>query len=328
MDIKDYKRNQNNLQLENEEWRNIPKVPNDYYISNLGRVKSTKNNQEKIMIIVLDRLGYAKVHFSINGKNKGYLVHRLVAFAFISNPNNYNEINHKDGDKQNNCVDNLEWCTHSQNMKHAFDTGLKANKKGEEYPYARAVYQYDKNGNFIKRWGALMDAARAYNIHHSCIAACCSGKVKTCLDYAWSYYPTTVNPESLKWNNGKAVYQYDKNGNFIKKWHDSHEAAREALGNENLFSIICKCCRGERLSAGGYIWTRELKEIDLNQYKKPKPGSKIVAMYDMDGNFLKQWGSTHDAERETGIDFRTISKIALGNQKSYQQKFVFKYIKN
>lgn len=77
--------------------------------------------------------GYVLVRFAyieeLTGKKKrlSRLVHRLVATAFIENPNNYSEVNHKDGDKENNSVDNLEWCTHQENIKHAWETGLSKN---------------------------------------------------------------------------------------------------------------------------------------------------------------------------------------------------------
>ena len=69
--------------------------------------------------------GYKRIHVSDNGESFKFLVHRLVACAFIPNPDNLPCVNHKDGNKQNNCVDNLEWCTYSYNQKHAFKTGLR-----------------------------------------------------------------------------------------------------------------------------------------------------------------------------------------------------------
>lgn len=113
--------------LQNEEWRNIEGYEGMYQVSNMGRVKSleryvVKDNkgnlalkQSRLIIPHKQNSGY--LYVSLNKKNtrKNYLVHRLVALAFIDNPNNYLEVNHKDENKLNNISDNLEWCTHQYN---------------------------------------------------------------------------------------------------------------------------------------------------------------------------------------------------------------------
>lgn len=103
-----------------EIWKDISGYECKYKISNYGRIKSLnygKTQKEKIRKTQLNK-GYAKVNLSKNGKVKHYLVHRLVAEAFIPNPNNLTEINHKDENKENNHVSNLEWCTHKYNMSY------------------------------------------------------------------------------------------------------------------------------------------------------------------------------------------------------------------
>lgn len=104
------------------------------YISDDGKVYTkdryiNKNgtkvlNKGKELIGVDNGLGYIQIRFYINGKVYHKYVHRMVAEAFIPNPNNYTDVNHKDGNKQNNFVDNLEWVSHSQNIKHAENKGL------------------------------------------------------------------------------------------------------------------------------------------------------------------------------------------------------------
>lgn len=91
-----------------------------YMVSNKGRVCSTR----KILSFGDNGHGYLNVMLSVDKRHIRRYVHRLVAKAFIPNPNNYPEVNHKDGNKANNCVDNLEWCTDTMNKKHAWDTGL------------------------------------------------------------------------------------------------------------------------------------------------------------------------------------------------------------
>ena len=99
--------------MEQEMWKDIEEYNGEYQVSNLGRVKSFKNNKEKLLkpfFTKTNQEGYLVVNLCQNNKRKIKLVHRLVAEAFIPNPNNFPFINHKDEDKTNNNVDNLEWC--------------------------------------------------------------------------------------------------------------------------------------------------------------------------------------------------------------------------
>lgn len=114
--------------MQNEEWRDIEGFP-DYQISNLGRIKSfTKYKDGKILNNYLTQYGYVGCLLkNKDGKSKNRFVHRLVAIAFIPNPHGYPQINHKNGIRSDCRVDNLEWCTASQNMRHAYDVlGFKS----------------------------------------------------------------------------------------------------------------------------------------------------------------------------------------------------------
>ena len=127
-----------------EEWKIIDNFPK-YAVSNLGNVKTLfwQNNvngklypREKILTPIKRKDGYLKVNLhndEYKGRGKGCecLVHRLVAEAFILNQRDFTEVNHKDGDKTNNCVDNLEWCSRQQNVLHSYKLGLR--KSIQEY---------------------------------------------------------------------------------------------------------------------------------------------------------------------------------------------------
>lgn len=118
-----------------EQWKVINDYSN-YMISNYGNIKSLnykRTGKEKILKQNVNGRGYCYVNISINNKYKNILIHREVAKAFIPNDNQKLDINHKDGNKLNNNVDNLEWCTRSQNVQHAYDNGLKKGGKGLTY---------------------------------------------------------------------------------------------------------------------------------------------------------------------------------------------------
>lgn len=121
-----------------EQWKDIKNYENLYQISNFGRIKSKsritnvgiKNvkqclRQERLLKIQKLTKGYCGVRLYKNKIGKTFKIHRLVAEHFIDNPNNYKQVNHIDGNKENNRFDNLEWCTCEQNMKHSYKIGLR-----------------------------------------------------------------------------------------------------------------------------------------------------------------------------------------------------------
>lgn len=117
---------------------------------------------------------YLRVKVSINGKRKKYLVHRLVAMAFIPNPNNYKCVNHKDGNKLNNNVSNLEWCSYSYNLKHAYNTNLRKIPKGVTNPASKLTMEQVKEirNNYVKGKHSEFNTyglAKRYNVSPSCI---------------------------------------------------------------------------------------------------------------------------------------------------------------
>lgn len=148
-----------------EVWKNIP--PNiidnieGFKISNYGRLKNKTNRINKGSITSCGYLIY-----SLTKKRKHYLCHYLVASVFIENPLNKLIVNHKDGNKSNNHVDNLEWSTYSENAKHAVDTGLLDIKK--------PIIQYDLDGNKINEFSSITEASEKLNINNTNIGECCN----------------------------------------------------------------------------------------------------------------------------------------------------------
>lgn len=161
------------------------KEDNKYLINKNGDIKNTKTN--KILTPGKTTNGYYTVSLSNNGKRKSYYIHRLVANNFINNPNNYKEINHKDGNKQNNRVDNLEWCDRSYNLTHAYKNGLKKTPRGKDSPYSKKVMQYNLLSGEIIIWDSMIDANREKGYSTGSICEVCKGRLKTYKNSYWEY---------------------------------------------------------------------------------------------------------------------------------------------
>ncbi len=162
--IKKFKR-PNLPELPNEIWKVIPNYER-YQVSNYGRIKYPFNKKPNAPYRITagsflqdGYMGYVVVNDNGTLNTK---VHRLVALAFISNPENKPCVNHEDGNKRNNNVTNLSWSTHSENAQHAYDTNLNKSK--------RAIYQLDSNKNIIKKWDSIIEACRTLNMRRDTIS--------------------------------------------------------------------------------------------------------------------------------------------------------------
>lgn len=181
------------LLISEEIWKDIPDYEGLYMVSNLGRVKSLPRKHCKGTILILrdNCYGYLTVGLNKNNVCRRVKVHRIVATVFIPNTNNEQYINHIDGDKHNNNVDNLEWCSRSYNMKHAYSNNLL---------HTVPVIQMDKNNKMIKIWKGAKYACNTLHIPDSNINKCCKGIRKTAGGYIWKYYDKIgdTNDQSIK----------------------------------------------------------------------------------------------------------------------------------
>lgn len=181
-----------------EIWKNIEGYPN-YQVSNLGNVRNinfNRTSKTKVLKSCIDGKGYQYVALYKDGKRKCSKVHRLVAQAFLPNPNNYKEVNHKDEDKTNNCVDNLEWCTTEYNVNYGTRTDRaiqhpnfkhRLGVLGKDNPNSKPINQYNLDGSFIRSWDSTMDVQRKLCFYSSSIRACANGKRKTAYGFIWKY---------------------------------------------------------------------------------------------------------------------------------------------
>lgn len=179
-----------------EIWKDIKGFEGCYQISNYGRVKSLcrrRRKNDKILKALLSSRDYLQINLHKNGEMFKYLIHRLVAEAFIPNPNNYPVVNHKDENKQNNCITNLEWCNTEYNNNY----GTRIDKVSQNNSFAKIILQYSKENNFIKEWGntriAIIgnnffgkDFNKFYTIKRA-IQNCCIGERESAYGFKWKY---------------------------------------------------------------------------------------------------------------------------------------------
>lgn len=185
-----------------EIWKDINGYVGLYKISNKGIVKSLpKIRYLKDKILVQDFTScYARVRLFSNGKGKFLLVHRLVALNFLENKNNKTQVNHIDGNKRNNNLENLEWTTKSENSRHAWRTGLMENtrkasvingKKLAEGKYykdkERSIYQFDKSNKLMNEFNSISQASRQLKINLGNIASNCRGERKSSGGYIFKF---------------------------------------------------------------------------------------------------------------------------------------------
>lgn len=157
-----------------------------YQVSNYGNVKSLGNDKtrkDKILKPAKTWYGYLRVGLWKQGKRKTHFVHRLVASAFIENPNNFCELNHKDEDKTNNIVDNLEWCTRLYNHNYGTINQRIAESNTNHPNKSKQVLCVETN----KIYPSTMEIQRQLGFNKSAISRCCNGKLKTAYSYTWQY---------------------------------------------------------------------------------------------------------------------------------------------
>ena len=163
-----------------EIWKDISGYEGLYQISNLGNVKSlnySRTGKERILKPGTDKDGYLLVTLYKNRNKRPFKIHRLVAKAFIPNPDNKSDVNHKDENKTNNCVDNLEWMTRMKNNN--FGT------RNERI--SKSVLQFTKNGEFVKEWPSATQIKIELGFDQSNISDCCNEKRKSAYEYIWKF---------------------------------------------------------------------------------------------------------------------------------------------
>ena len=186
-----------------ESWIAIDGDNGLYLVSNTEKDKSLQwnhSNREK-ELSQYEQGGYKLVGIRKNGVHHNYLVHRLVAKAFVENPRGLDIVNHIDGDKSNNNYTNLEWVTCSENTRHAIRMGLRPaicsveRKRGKESPLCKKVDQFSQDGTLIKHWETTFDIEEVLGYRRQSVIRCCLGYRKTYKGFMWRYCQEAVSPK-------------------------------------------------------------------------------------------------------------------------------------
>lgn len=165
-----------------EIWKSVDGFEGLYEVSNLGRVKSLKRNTATNKVLKPhDTKKYLQVCLCKNGIKKDMLIHRLVAEAFIDNPNNLPEVNHKDENKYNNVAENLEWISKIENLTY----GTRLERIG--IAKSKAVKAFNENGELIAEYKSIKEAAEMNGISSINISRCCRGIYKKSGGYVWEF---------------------------------------------------------------------------------------------------------------------------------------------
>lgn len=286
-----------------EIWKPVKGYENLYEVSNIGNVKSLdriikdKNGIIKIIKgknhkLYTTKSGYVSTSLYKNSEQKVYRVHRLVAEAFIPNPNNLPQINHIDENKENNCAENLEWCTGSENCK-------RKSIKGE-----RKVLQYDKNGNFIKEWDSIKEASENLNIKYSTLQSAITNN-HFCFGYFWRYfsenYPSKIEVK-ISIFCGRPVYQYDLQGNFIKEWNKVCDITEKLHYDKSGINKICREKNGYTYKGFQWRYKDEIIDPNINIGKaRIREGIYKIDQYSLDGIFIKTWDNARKAALYLGM---------------------------
>ena len=172
--------------MNNEVWKDIAGYDGLYQVSNLGRVRSLKFGKVKILKLGKVRNRYIQVGLYKNRERKMCKVHRLVGQAFLLNPNNLPEINHRDEDKTNNRVENLEWCDRKYNNNFGTHNQRVAEKMTNG-KLSKTVLQFTLEGNFVKEWKSTRDVQRNLGYSQGNISSCCTGRYNSANGFVWRY---------------------------------------------------------------------------------------------------------------------------------------------
>lgn len=306
-------------------WKDIKGYEGLYQISNLGSVKSFHKRKGSIIILkkVLQSNGYYTITLCKNNIHKVIYIHKLVAENFIPNPHNYNVINHKDENKLNNNVNNLEWCTTNYNLNYG-----TRNERCSQNQIRKPVLQFNQKGILVKKWESI-NSVKNINLKPSLISKCCKEKVYLAYNYIWIYENEYNSMTDIQFKNNieyrikmniisnKSVKMYNINGEYIKTFKSIKEGS-EYIHSDT--SKISNCCSGKIKTVKGYVWRYENDNINKYDFTH-NTTSKIILQYDKEMNFIKEWESQASIKKELNLNIQK----ALKNKVKTAGGYIWRY---
>lgn len=235
-------------------WREIKNTDGKYLISDNGKIFSVYAN--RLLKDSVNNKGYRCVELVFESGVKKTFVHRLVAEAFVENPNNYPIVNHKDENPLNCNYTNLEWCDYKYNTNYGTAIARRVEHTdyhvGANNAKSRRVYQFDLEGNFVAEYESCGRAEHETGMSRKSIAKACTGALKQYNGYIWSYTKefTPKGGKQLYSYADKTVLQCDMNGDVIREYANANDTKEYGF----LPQSVRQCCNGKLKTTGGYIW--------------------------------------------------------------------------
>lgn len=284
-----------------EIWRKVFEGNGKYEVSNLGRVrvKETKN-------LIIQKIGNSGYYQCKAGSRESFS-HRLIAKSFIPNPNKLKQVNHINGDKLDNRVDNLEWLSGKENMKHAVDNELLGQMK--------RVKVYHKYNGYVETLKSITEVAIKYSLAHITITNSCKR-----LELVGEFIFQFENEDNAKYINGiinfkKTNNKYNKILEFDLNYsnkivYNSPEEYYNSInkGNNGHIEKVCKTThyyKGKIL----YFEVDYLYDLKNNSLFKYKQQNRKVAQYSLNGEFIRTFESIEEAEKHFSKSGRATSSI-------------------
>lgn len=298
----------------NEIWKTVT-VNEDYEVSNLGNIRSNKRGKSRLLKPFKrgnkkesDGKGaYLSVRLLRNGEGSDYAVHRLVAMAFIPNPNNLHMVNHKNGVRNDNRVENLEWCDNSYNIWHSYN--VLGNTNGQE----NAVVQYTKEGVLVCEYGSIAEAERKTGIDGRSIAGVC--KRNPCRvsagGYVWRYKGD--EDTDIEYSKTSPVVQISKYGEKINIFPSVRDAS--ICVNISIGGISGVCLKKQRgyNYAGGYLWRyiEDYDELEFGYFI-----DKTFIQMTNNNIFVAEYKGTRDLVDNGGFELVKVIMCCRGKRNS------------